>query len=127
MKYRTLDENGDSTFGSKQFLTAREAVGQAIFTRLRLLYGEWWENTADGLPLFEGILGAYGGEEVRGAVDLIISERIQGTQNVTELVTYESSFDANTRHYSAFCIVNTAFGELEVSMTENLNRIEVNY
>ena len=127
MKYRALDENGDSTFGSKRFLTGREAVGQAILTRLRLLYGEWWENTADGLPLFERILGAYGGEEARAAVDLIISERIQETQNVTEILTFESEFSAETRQYSAFCLVNTAFGELPFSMTENLNRIEVNY
>ena len=110
MKYRTLDENGDSTFGKQNFLTGLEAVAQAILTRLRLLYGEWWEDTADGLPLFESILGAYGGDVAREAVDLIISERIQGTQNVTALVSYESTFDPNTRDYAAHCIVDTTFG-----------------
>ena len=125
MKYRKLDENGDSTFGSGVFHTGREAVAQAILTRLRLLYGEWWENTADGLPLFERILGVYGGEEARGAVDLIISERIQGTQDVTAVISYESNFDPETRHYSAYCIVDTAFGEATFQLAENLQRIEV--
>ena len=127
MKYRALDADGDFTFGGRLFLTNKEAVAQAILTRLRLLYGEWWENIADGLPLFERILGAYGGEEVRSAVDLIISERIHETQNVTEIVTYESSFDPQTRKYSAECSVNTAFGEFALSMTDNLHRIEVSY
>ena len=125
MKYRTLDENGDSTFGSRKFLTGREAVAQAIVTRLRLLYGEWWENTADGLPLWNQILSAYGGNAVRDTVDLIISERIQGTNNVTALVSYESNFDPQTREYTAYCVVNTVFGEVGFNMFENLARIEV--
>ena len=127
MKYRKLDENGDSTFGSQTFHTGREAVAQAILTRLRLLYGEWWENNAHGLPIFERILGAYGGEESRSAVDLLISERIQGTQGVTRLVSYESAFDPKTRAYSAECIVDTEFGELALGMQDGLNRIEVAY
>ena len=125
MKYRALGENGDSTFGGRKFLTGKEAVAQAIITRLRLLYGEWWENTADGLPLFQQILGAYGGDAVRDAVDLIISDRIQGTRHVAALVKYESNFDPNTRHYSAHCIVNTDFGEVALDMLENLTRFEV--
>jgi len=127
MKYRALAESGDSTFGRQLFLTAREAVAQAIVTRLRLLYGEWWENTADGLPLFEQILGAYGGEAAREAVDLIISERIQGTTNVTRLVSYASTFDVQTREYDAQCVVDTAFGELELRMTQGAEGIEVTY
>jgi hypothetical protein len=125
MKYRALDERGDYTFGSRKFLTKHEAVAQAITTRLRLLYGEWWENTADGLPLFQQILGAYGGDKARATVDLLISERIQGTQDVTALLAYESSFDPDTRLYSASCTVKTAFGELKLNMQENLSKIEV--
>ena len=125
MKYRKLDENGDSTFGHQIFYNDREAVAQAIITRLRLLYGEWWENTSDGLPLFERILGAYGGEEARQAVDLIISTRIQDTANVKKLITYESTFNPNTRAYEAYCLVDSAFGEIALSIAENIVRLEV--
>ena len=122
-----MDESGDSTFGSRKFYTGREAVAQAILTRLRLLYGEWWENTADGLPLFERILGAYGGERVRETIDLIISERIRKTQNVKRLVKYESTFNPNTREYEARCVVSTEFGEFSLDISENLSRTEVRY
>ena len=114
IKYRTLDENGDSTFGNEKFLTGQEAVAQAILTRLRNLYGEWWENVEDGLPLFEQILGVYGGEAAREAVDLLFSQRIQGTRHVRGLASYEGQFDPQTRRYSAQCVVDTDFGEIEV-------------
>jgi len=127
MKYRTLDQYGDYTFGRRVFYTGREAVAQAIITRMRLLYGEWWENLDDGLPLFERILSVYGGEVARSAVDLLISERIQGTQNVRQMVRYESSFDPVTRNYSATCTVNTAFGEIYLITLDNFRNVEVKF
>jgi len=127
MKYRALDNCGDYTFCRRLFLHNREAVAQAIVTRMRLLYREWWENLEDGLPLFERILGALGGEESIAAVDLIISERIQGTQNVTRMVRYESSFDATVRHYSAQCTVDTAFGEINLTTLDNFRNVEVTF
>jgi hypothetical protein len=127
MKYRTLDKNGDYTLGARQFLTGREAVAQAIRTRMYLLLAEWWENLEDGLPLFERILGTYGGDDIRAPVDLIIGERIQGTLNVTELLEYESVYDMAARNYSATCSVNTVFGEMYLSLSNNLHNVEVRY
>jgi len=127
MKYRALDDYGDSTFGSQKFYVDTRAVAQAILTRLRLLYGEWWEKTDEGLPLFESILGVYGGDEARAAVDLLISERIQQTQGVRAIIAYESEFDPQSRGYSANCIVETIFGEFELSIrtAEYIFEIEV--
>ena len=50
MRYRALDDNGDMTFGgnNKNFLKDIKAVIQAIKTRIKLLKGEWWENTETG-------------------------------------------------------------------------------
>lgn len=125
MKYRALDKNDDYSFGRRLFLTGREAVGQAILTRMRLLYAEWWENLEDGLPLFEKILGSYGGDDVRQAVDLIISERIQGTRDVKEITHYESTFE--NRRYEAFCAVNTVYGTATVSLSDNMKQVEVHF
>ena len=125
MKYRALDKNGDFTFGRRLFYTNQEAVAQAISTRLKLLFGEWWENRDDGMPLFEQIVGVYNGDSAREAIDLIISERIQKTENVTRVVSYKSNFDANTREYSAICVVDTSFGEISLSLSENLAKVEV--
>ena len=69
---------------------------------------------ADGLPLFEEILARYGGESAREAVDLLFSERIQGTRHVLRIIRYQSHFDVNTRLYSAECVIDTDFGGLEL-------------
>ena len=112
MKYRKLAKDGDYTFGRREFLTDREAVAQAILTRLRLLLGEWWEDTEDGLPLFEKILGAYGADI--DTVDVIIAKRIRETQNVKRLVSYKSEFSTQTRVYSAHAQVDTVFGDVGI-------------
>jgi hypothetical protein len=127
MKYRALDENGDYTFGRRIFHTGREAVAQAIVTRLYLLYGEWWENLEDGLPLFEEILGAYGGNQARQIVDIVIGDRIRGTTDVTELLDYSSTFNTQTRMYEATCSVNTLYGIAYLTMSDNPRRVEVTY
>jgi len=127
MKYRALDANGDYTFGRRLFLFNREAVAQAIVTRMRLLYGEWWEDISDGLPLFERILGASGSDESRQAVCLLISERIQGTQGILRMLRFESTFDPNTRHYAASCTIDTVFGEINVYTADTFQNVEVSF
>jgi len=123
VKYRQLDKNGDYTFGVNNFLLNKEALAQAIYTRLKLLYNEWWENTEDGLPLFESILGVYGGKDKKQAVDLIISTRILETTGVKELKSYSSI--VKDRKYNAICIIDSVFGELELTIDNNISGIEV--
>ena len=101
MQYRTLDEQGDYTLGQNSMKQNKEAVAQAIKTRLGLLYGQWWENTEDGLPLFEKILGAYG--DNKEMIDILISERIAQTKDVKEIKSYQSSFQI----YCKLCCRNS--------------------
>lgn len=101
------------------FLSGRAAVAQAIKTRLLLLLGEWWEDIEDGLPLFESILATFRAQDDAEDVDLIFSERIAGTQNVIEILDFNSEFNPNTRTYSASCKVSTAFGPINVQIGEN--------
>lgn len=112
MRYRRLDDNDDYVFGQsgQDFYTGVDAVAQAIYTRLKLLYGEWWEDISDGLPLFQNILGAPGSPQNKQAIDALITERILGTLNVKGINSFTSTIDANTRAYSFRCTVNTAFG-----------------
>ena len=44
MKYRKLDNNGDYSFGSgfSDFVYDKNAIAQAIKTKILLFYGEWW-------------------------------------------------------------------------------------
>ena len=115
MKYRALSADQDHTFGQNQWLSNKEAIAQAIYTRLRLLRGEWWENLDDGLPLWGDILSLYGGEAGRQAVDLLIMERIQGTAHVQRVTSFKSEFMPATREYSVVCSVLTDLGEVEIN------------
>ena len=125
LKYRSLDADGDYTFGINRYEKNREAVAQAIQTRMYLLLGEWWENTGDGLPLFQEILSAFMGDERKQAVDLIISERILGTKGVKRIVEYSSEFD--NRHYAAQCSIDTVHGNLTFEISSNGRATEVKY
>lgn len=112
-------------FGQQnQFLEGVDAVGQAIATRLRLLLGEWWENTEDGLPLFQEILGLFRPENEVEDVDLIISERINDTEGVTEILSFDSQYSQGTRTYSAKCSVQTVYGVVDISI-QNLSQNNV--
>lgn len=115
MKYRTLDKNWDYTFGHglQNYLKGSEAVAQAIKSRLWLLYGEWWEDREDGLPLFERILATSGSDANIDAVNGIIRDRIEGTEGVLNVISFES--DYKDRIYSFTARVNTRYGELTIT------------
>ena len=124
MQYRKLDDNGDYMLGRRnQFLIDSEAVAQAIQTRLRLLLGEWWENTEDGLPLFQEILNTFHATDYRAeSIDLLFSERILETRGVSRMISFDSAVDMSSRIYSASCEIETMFGDIvSIQITGNSN------
>ena len=109
MRYRALDANGDSTFGSgnTQFLVnSPAAVGQAVLTRLELFTGEWFLDTSEGTPYATEILGT-GTESV---YDLAIQDRILNTEGVASIVSYQSSKSAE-RALTVTCTVDTIYSD----------------
>ena len=116
MIYRRLDANGDYTFGQNRqaLLSKEEAAAQAVYTRLKLLLEEWWEDTSDGLPLFQSILGARTNKG-KQAIDLILQTRIRNTLDVTDIFDFSSTFDNETRQYAFQCRVDTTYGEINLS------------
>lgn len=117
MRYRRLDSNGDYSFGrgGQDFISGTLAVSQAIKSRLLLLEGEWWEDSAEGLPLFQHILGAPGTPEGLSGADLLIQERISETPGVTSISDYQRTYD--NRNYSVSCDVVTIYGDATVEVT----------
>lgn len=117
MRYRKLDVFGDYSFGKgKQDLTfGIDAVAQAVQTRLNLLKGEWWEDTEDGIPLFEKVLGAPGSQDNIFIIDGILKSRILSTPGVLEIAKFESDFNNSTREYRFHCTLNTSYGSLELN------------
>lgn len=91
------------------------AVKQAIQTRLKLLYAEWWEDKEDGLPLFEQILGRLATTNDLTIVDSKIKERILGTTDVISIEDFSSTCE--DRKYSFECTVNTKYGSISITNT----------
>ena len=91
MIYRKMDANGDYTFGSNSssYLSKKEAVAQAISTRLKLLIYEWWEDLEEGTPLWQSIISS---RDIPEAVN-IIRKRIIGTDHVKNLTFFDYNWD----------------------------------
>jgi len=90
MRYRALDSNGDSTFGSgntKFLVDSPAAVAQAIQTRLLLMTGEWFLDTSEGTPYATQILE----NNTENVYDLAIQDRILNTQGVAAIISYQST------------------------------------
>lgn len=112
---RILDSNGDYTFGKnlQNYTYGTYAVGLAIKSRLKLLYGEWFMDTSDGLQLFDSIIGASGTPENILVADSLIKERILGTTDVTKITSFSSSYESRTYSFSA--TIETKYGTVTVS------------
>ncbi|KUZ78308.1 hypothetical protein [Burkholderia ubonensis] len=116
MRYRKLDADGDYVFGggAADFLVnSPETVAQAVLTRLRLLRGEWFIDMTVGMPWATDVLGKYTG----GTYDAAIRQRILGTQGVTEIASYSSSVDPETRTLTVAATINTIYGTTTVQAT----------
>jgi len=109
MRYRKLSADGDYVFGQNKqdFYQGIDSITQAIKTNLLLLQGEWWEDTKDGLPLFQSIVSQ---KNTTIGVDLLIKERISSTKGVQSVVDFKSSFDGVNRTYSYTATANTTDG-----------------
>lgn len=113
MKYRRLDSNGDMTFGQGKYnyLVDKEAVGQAILTKLKLLENEYWEDIEDGTPLFQKILTQKATAEGINAIDIIIKTRILEVPRVVAISNFKSRVE--DRRYFAELDVETEYGDLD--------------
>ena len=113
MRYRKLDANGDYSFGgnSNNFLTDKEAVRQAVITRLRLLLYEWWENLEDGLPLWQQIMA----QRDRNKAEQVIRERMVQTPHVMGLISFQRDWNNETRSLTITALFQTEYGEVGIS------------
>ena len=92
IQYLQLDATYDPIFDPSANLTDTDAVNQAILTRLRLFYGEWWENLSLGLPVFQTMLGQLGTPQGLTAMQLTVQQNIEGAPYVTDVPTVTLTF-----------------------------------
>ena len=112
MRYRRLTATGDYVFGqgSLDYLSDTDAAAQAVKTKLKLLLGEWWENTGDGLPLFQQTLLQRATADGIQTVDLLIKQRILEVSEVTNVQIIDST--VKDRQYQADVIIETIYGDI---------------
>lgn len=113
MKYRKLDNKGDYSFGSglSDFIYDKNAITQAIKTKILLFYGEWWEQVDDGIPMFQSILGAYDTETVKLASNRLMIDRIRQVDGVTDVSEAKTNVIGRKLYLSYR--VDTIYGQIE--------------
>ena len=123
IQYLQLDAGYDPIMDPTACLTDAAAVAQAIQTRLNLFLGEWWENLALGLPVFQAILGQLGSPQGLATMQLAIQQTIQGTPFVTSVTNTAVSFESS--QLAVVYTVQTAFGTISgtVGTSPALNNI----
>ncbi len=115
MRYRKLSPTGDYVFGNGQkdfLINSPEAVAQSVRTRLLLWVNEWFINVEEGTLWLQGVLG----KQQQSTIDNVLRSRILETEGVTELTSYDSSIDPDTRKLSVSVSIDTLYGSTTIQV-----------
>lgn len=113
MRVRTMDVNGDMTFGASggNFLVnSPEAVKQCVLTALQLTQGDWFLDITAGVPWDTEVLGF----NTQSLYDTAIRNAITGVIGVTAITSYNSELNRVTRKLIVTATIETAFGPLTI-------------
>jgi len=114
MRVRKLSATGGMTFGQglgNFYINSAAGVGQEVVTRLKLIQGEWYLDTSQGVPWLTQMLG-YSQQAVR---DLLVKNTILTTPNVNILDYFKSVTNKATRQYSVTANIGTVYGPTTIS------------
>lgn len=112
-----IDANCDPVEGPNGpvFLSDLDAVAQIIYTKLRFLRGEWWEDLSTGFPLFQSLIGVSGSSTDQAAVMLTIQQTILSCPYVLQIVDFSFEFNSATLSSTFSANVSTQFGQVTVT------------
>lgn len=112
MLFRTLDENGDWTFGNgiNNFLTGSDAMAANLKTRLKVWKGECFFATENG-PDWNNFLGI----GTKDFLDSDIRQTILGSDGVIRIDNYTSQLSIDSRSLSVQATILTIFGTFTLS------------
>jgi hypothetical protein len=111
------DANNDPIEGPNGpvFIADLDAVAQIIYTTLRLLLGEWFQNLTIGFPLFQSLIGASGSPTDPAGVMLIIQQTILSCPYVLQIVDFSFEFNSATMASTFSAVVSSAFGNIVIT------------
>jgi hypothetical protein len=123
MRIRRLDSNGDRLFGHSRgdFLDGAAAVVQAIQTRLRLVKGDWFLDTTEGVAWMRQTQGQniLGDRFDRASTEAELKACILGAPGVATMTAFSLVLDHDTRRATVRTTITTDFGApatVEVSL-----------
>lgn len=114
MRIRKVDESGDYVFGhgaADFHVDVPDGPALLASERLRLWRGDWYQDTSDGTPYRERVLGRHT-ETVR---DLVLRARILGTEGIASIDAYDAALNGETRQLEVEAEVSTAYGAASVN------------
>lgn len=122
MRVRQLSSTGDYAFGNGQanfLINSPAAVAQVVETAFKLWLGEWYLNTAAGMPWLEEVFG-YNSKEDADQALINYALTIQGVENISN---WNSTVNAETRAYTSItATIDTIYGQTQLQM-ENLGAL----
>ena len=121
IQYLRLDQANDPIFDPTAALTNLQACQQAIYTRLELFLGEWWEDLGLGLPVFQSMLGQLGSQQGLAAMQLAVQQNVSGAPYVTAVTSVDATFNNVTGALSITVTAQTVFGVVTVTVVPGLS------
>ena len=115
IQYLRLDATNDPIMQPVASLVDLYAVTQAIYTRLLLFRGEWWENLNLGTPMFQSILGTPGTLKNQQVMATLLNQVVAGTPFVSSVQDGTVSYNPANRQFSYSAVAQTAFGPVTIS------------
>lgn len=118
MRCRVLSPLGDYSFGNNEqdYIGDVEAVAQVVKTKVLLFFGEWFENTGIGIPMFQSIVGQMNPEAIKMSATLLITQRIMEVEQVESVDNVEVIIDHNTREMRFVIDITTTLGSTTVEV-----------
>jgi len=101
-------EDGDIVTSGRQFSRGKDAVAQGVYHRLRMFYGEYFLNVADGTPWFQAVLG----KSPEGLAEVLIKERIISAPKVIGISEFRFEPDAAERRIGVQASIVTSDNEV---------------
>lgn len=102
----------DLSGGVLKFTTeVREEVAQRVGIKLRTYAGEWFLDTTYGIPYLQEIIAQ---ARNKRDVDSIFISEIRSEEGVSNIISYDSTFENNTRKYTAKVVISTPDGEISI-------------
>ncbi len=109
-----IGDDGDLLIANSDVVIVEDAeqVALAVRVAINMFRGEWFLNTAAGVPYYQNVLGKKV-VATTAEFDSVIRAAILGVEGVNRIVAYESSFNDSTRQYTVAFTADTIYGPID--------------